>query len=168
MRQRVTRIARPPRALARLLTEGWVTISGEDTMTIAHGSRMARLRLVVLLAVLGALSLGLGACTDLVGAGDRDLEIIWPRNGATLYDEEILRARLRGRSLDDYDIYWYVDDSRERRMSNAWNERPAHKAALVDTWFWDWRGRGPYTVGFIAEDRRGREIAHRTVRVYVE
>jgi hypothetical protein len=38
----------------------------------------------------------------------------------------------------------------------------------VDTWYWDWRRRGPYTVGFIAEDRRGREIAHRTVRVYVE
>jgi hypothetical protein len=125
-------------------------------------------RRAALLAGLVALTLGFGACVDVVGAGDRDLEIIWPRNGATLYDEEILRARLRGYHLDDYEIYWYVDDSRERRMWNAWREQPAQKVFVVDTWFWDWRGRGPYTVGFIAEDRRGREIAHRTVRVYVE
>ncbi|CAN5855722.1 hypothetical protein BH23GEM9_BH23GEM9_35210 [soil metagenome] len=128
----------------------------------------ARVRVVALLAVLGAFSLSLGACTDIIGVGDRDLEIIWPRQGATLYDEETLRARLRGYDVDEYEIYWYVDDGIERRMWNDRNRRPPSKAFTVDTWFWDWRGRGPYTVGFIAEDRRGREIAHRTVRVYVE
>jgi len=98
---------------------------------------------------------------------DRDLEIIWPRNGASLRDEELFRVRLRGRNFDDYEVYWYVDDSRERQM---WNDRESgrrEKVYLVDTWFWDWRGRGPYTVGFTAEDRRGRTLAHRTVRVYV-
>jgi hypothetical protein len=133
-------------------------------MEIANRSRLVR---AGVLAVLAALSLAFGACTDMIGT-DRNLEIIWPRNGATLYDYEMLRARMRGYDLDDYDIYWYVDDRRERRMWNEWHERPAHKAFLVDTWYWDWNRRGPYTVGFIAEDRRGREIAHRTVRVYVE
>lgn len=141
-------------------------------MTIWRGSRMARasarVRVAVLTAALAAVTLSLGACTDLVGVRDRDLEIIWPRHGSVLFDEEILRVRLRGYSLDEYEVWWYVDDSRERRMWNEWGARTPHKAYLVDTWFWDWRGRGPYTVGFIAEDRRGRELAHRTVRVYVE
>jgi hypothetical protein len=136
-------------------------------MRDAKRSLATRIRGAALLALVAGLAITLGACTDIVGAGDRDLEIIWPRDGATLYDEEILRARLRGYNLDDYEIYWYVDDSRERRMYNEWHEQPRHKADWVDTWYWDWRGRGPYTVGFIAEDRRGREIAHRTVRVYV-
>jgi hypothetical protein len=135
-------------------------------MNTVQKQRTRRAPIAALLAVV-ALTVTLGACGDLVGYGDRELDIIWPRNGATLQDDEVFRARLRGYGLEDYDIYWYVDDGRDRRMWNEWNERPAHKAYVVDTWYWDWRGRGPYTVGFVAEDRRGREIAHRTVRVYV-
>jgi predicted small secreted protein len=128
----------------------------------------AKLRAALLLTLLAAVSLSLTACTDIYGVGHRDLEIMWPRQGAVLYDVEVLRARVRGLHLEEYDIYWYVDDRRERRMWNEWYDRPEHKAYEVDTWFWNWRGRGPYTVGFTAVDRRGREIAHRTVRVYVE
>jgi hypothetical protein len=135
-------------------------------MTILKRNRTGRTRVAGVVILLAA-SLTFGACGDVVGVGHSNLEIIWPRHNATLYDEEVLRARLRGYDLDDYEIYWYVDDSRERRMWNEWWERPPHKAEIVDTWFWDWRGRGPYTVGFIAEDRRGRRLAHRTVRVYV-
>lgn len=140
-------------------------------MRVTRAKRMARMPArgrAVAMAAIAALALSIGACTDLVGVRDRDLEIIWPRHGAVLYDEEMLRARLRGYDLDEYEMYWYVDDSRERRMWNEWGSRPPHKAFLVDTWYWDWNGRGPYTVGFIVEDRRGREVAHRTVRVYVE
>jgi hypothetical protein len=124
-------------------------------------------RRLLLAAVLLVASLGLSACDDLYGVGQRDLEILWPRDNVTLQDEEVLRVRLRGRSLEDYDVYWYVDNSPERLMWDDRRERPAQKVYLVDTWFWDWRGRGPYTVGFTAVDRQGREIAHRTVRVYV-
>jgi hypothetical protein len=116
---------------------------------------------------LAAVSLTLASCDDLVGPSDRDLEILWPREGATLVDEEYLQVRLRGYDLDEYEVYWYVDDSREELMYNEWSAAPPHKSTFVDTWFWDWRGSGPYTVGFIVEDYRGREIAHRTVRVYV-
>lgn len=122
-------------------------------------------RLALLFVALGVLPIA--ACTDMAGVRDRDIEIIWPRNNAVLYDIETLRARVRGYELDQYEMYWYVDDSRERRMYDDWWERPPHKVADVDTWDWTWRGRGPYTVGFIVEDRRGREVAHRTVRVYV-
>lgn len=145
-------------------------------MTDGRSSRTARgarrpfgtSRTFAALALLGLVTLA--GCTDITGDGygNRDIEIIYPRNGATLRDEEVLRARVRGRHLDDYEIYWYVDDSRERLMWSEWDGRTPHKAYLVDTWFWTWNGRGPYTIGFIAEDRYGREIAHRTVRVYVE
>jgi len=119
-------------------------------------------------AALTAIALSVTSCGDLVGVDDRDLEILWPRNGATLIDEEVLRARLRGWDLDEYEIYWYVDDSREELMWDEWDDDTPHKAYLVDTWFWDWNGSGPYELVFIAEDDLGREIARRTVRVYVE
>jgi hypothetical protein len=131
------------------------------------GVRPARARRAAVVATLAITTMTLGSCVDLVGAGHRDIEIMWPTRDAVLYDYEVFRARVRGYDLDQYDIYWYVDDSRERRMWDERRERPQHKAYEVDTYYWDWRGTGPYTVGFIAEDRHGREIAHRTVRVYV-
>lgn len=125
-------------------------------------------RIVQLIAIVALLTVPLGACSDVIGVGSRDLEILWPRNGATLYEYEVLRARVPGYDMRDYDIWWYVDDSRELRMYDEWDEQPEHKSYEVDTWDWYWNGSGPYTIGFIAEDRSGRRIAHRTVRVYVE
>jgi hypothetical protein len=129
--------------------------------------RLARAGARTVLAGLAALAVTLAGCSDLTGVSDRDLEILWPRQGATLVDEEYLEVRLRGYQLDEYEVYWYVDDSEEVRMWDEWDDSPPHKAYWVDTYFWDWRGRGPYTLGFIAEDHRGRQLAHRTVRVYV-
>lgn len=130
-------------------------------------ARPIRARTIVALALTAFFGLAAAACTDVYGPRNRDLEIIWPRNGATLVDEEVLSVRLRGYRLDEYEVYWYIDDSREWRMHDDWYSRPERKTYVVDTWYWDWRGRGPYTLGFIAEDRRGRQIAHRTIRVYV-
>lgn len=131
------------------------------------GNRRRSWRRGAAVLALAAVTLSLSTCTDIVGIRDRDLEILWPRNNATLSGEEYLEVRLRGYRLYEYEVYWYVDDSREQRMWNEWDDYPEHKAYIVDTWYWDWRGRGPYTVGFIAEDYRGRQLAHRTVRVYV-
>jgi hypothetical protein len=127
-----------------------------------------RVRSAGVAAALAVIALTATSCDELVGAGDRNLEILWPRNGETLVEEELLRARLRGWDLEDYDIYWYVDDGREELMWDEWEDGTPYKAYLADTWLWDWNGRGPYEVGFIAEDNLGREIARRTVRVYVE
>lgn len=126
-----------------------------------------RLRVTGALAGLAVMSMTLAACAEAGTFPARELEIIWPTRGATLIDEEVLRVRLPGYSLNDYEVYWYVDNGPEVRMWNVRSGRTPHKAYPVDTWFWDWRGSGPYTVGFIAEDRWGNEIAHRTVRVYV-
>jgi hypothetical protein len=130
----------------------------------AAGSR----RIVQMIALMAMLTLPLVACDDLVGVGSRDIEIIWPRNGATLYGFETLRARVRGYDLDDYDMFWYVDGGVQRRMHDEWRDNPEHKYYEIDTWDWYWNGRGPYEIGFIAEDWRGRRIAHRTVRVYID
>lgn len=124
-------------------------------------------RVVVLVAV-AVMGVTVAACGDMIEVRDPALEILWPVRGAILFDEEVLRVWLPGYALDEYEVYWYVDDSRERRMWNLWDAGTPHKAYPVDTWYWGWRGRGPYTVGFIAEDRHGRQISHRTVRVYVE
>lgn len=122
----------------------------------------------MLAVVIALLTVPLGACVDVIGSGSRDLEILWPHNGSTLYGYEVLRARVRGYDLEDYDIYWYIDDGVERRMYDEWYENPPHKAYGVDTYDWYWNGRGPYTIGFIAEDYRGRRIARREIRVYVD
>jgi hypothetical protein len=160
---------------ARVLKSGVSENSAGGNMKVRLGHQFARAsaRRVRLAGVAAALAvstiaLSLTSCTDLAGVGDRDLEILWPRNGEALIDEEVLRARVRGYDLDDYDIYWYVDDSPEEPMWDEWDDGEPYKAYRVDTWFWDWNGSGPYEIGFIAEDASGREIARRTVRVYVE
>lgn len=125
------------------------------------------LRLGAIAVSVGALALPAASCTDVLGGSD-DIEILWPTRNASLWDEEVLRARVGHRDLNDYDIYWSIDGGVERLMWNEWEDRTPHKAYVVDTWYWDWNGSGPYTLRFVAEDYRGREIARRTVQVYVE
>lgn len=113
------------------------------------------------------------SCDLPLGVGDpfgsAYIEIAWPENDARLYGTEVFRARLRdGRRLDDYEMYWYVDDGRDERMYDNWQDRTPHKFDEVDVYRWDWRGRGPYTVTFVAEDYSGRVIGERSVRVYVD
>jgi hypothetical protein len=158
-------------ALARALKYPGVKPSPRSRTTVMNriaqsGRLVSGARTLLMVLVFG---LTLAGCIDATGLGarDTDLEIIWPRPEATLIDEEYLQVRLRGWDLDEYEVYWYVDDSREELMWNEWEDHPEHKGYVVDTWFWDWRGEGPYTVGFIAEDVRGRRLAERTVRVYV-
>lgn len=136
------------------------------TEHLRHLVRRLPLRFGVIVAV-AALALSTAACSDVLGGND-GIEILWPDSNARLWDEEVLRARVRGRDLNDYDIYWSIDGGVDRLMWNEWEDRTPHKAYVVDTWYWDWNGRGPYTLRFVAEDYRGREIARRTVRVYVE
>lgn len=127
-----------------------------------------RARAAGALAGLAVIGLAVSACVELGTYPARDMEIMWPVRGAVMFDEEVLQVRIPGYRLDDYEVYWYVDGGPAVRMWNVRSTRTPHKAYVVDTWYWDWRGRGPYTVGFIAEDRWGHEIAHRTVRVYVD
>jgi hypothetical protein len=118
-------------------------------------------------AALALIALSAASCTDITGS-ERDLQILWPREGATLRDEELLQVRLRGRDLDDYEVFWSVDGGREELMWNEWDDGTPYKGYIVDTWYWDWNGGGPYEVTFLATDFSGREIARRRVRVYVE
>ncbi|MGH7475929.1 MAG: hypothetical protein ACRELD_06550 [Longimicrobiales bacterium] len=135
----------------------------------ASRSRLFRARSLAAAAALALLLSGCVDAGDVFGIGG-GIEVLHPEDGERLYGVTTLRARVRDNRYhpEDYRMFWYVDDSREYEMYDEWDTRTPHKVDVVDARYWNWRGRGPYTVGFIAEDWRGRRIAERRIRVYVD
>jgi endoglucanase len=123
-----------------------------------------------------AFALATSACSDsaydaafepsFLSASSANLEIVSPAADATLSGTSTLRARLTDRSGTSYTMYWQVDGGSRVRMSESGGYH--HSTADVSTW--SWRGAGPYTISFTAEQKvRGRVtvVGRGSVEVYV-
>jgi endoglucanase len=94
------------------------------------------------------------------------VDIVAPHEGATLSGVVEFRAALSNlRPAAEYEMFWQVDDGVQNRMSDR---DAVYKTAAVDVSGWNWRGSGPYTVKFVARERRNnRLIAQESVTVQV-
>lgn len=108
----------------------------------------------------------LGPDEDTRSTSESGLSIWWPTEGAWLEGVQPFKARLEGWSLSKYRMYWQVDGG---GLNEMWNSREGgdHKAAAVDLSGWTWRGTGPYTVTFVARNRKGKVLATRSVSINV-
>ncbi len=143
---------------------------------ISRASMVARQRFkkrsVVRAAILGAILLNIVAFPANVsfsGAqaslGEGTVEVWWPKNGAHLSGTQPFKAMVSG--LDDvsqYEMYWQVDGGQENRMDNSSEDYP-HKESSVDLSEWEWRGKGPYEVTFVAK-KDGVPVAKSSITIY--
>jgi endoglucanase len=126
-----------------------------------------------------AVPLALAACADspvdpveyMDGGGSKpvrsEVEVLSPGAGATLTGVQLFSGRVASLALSDYTLHWQVDGGTLSPAMGDSNEGVAHKRAHVDVSGWTWRGTGPYTVNFVARDRRGRTLGQSSVTVHV-
>lgn len=134
--------------------------------------RLARLRTRALAPL--AVAILASACTDLAtGVGEdsasaraAEIDVWWPTDGAQVSGVQPFKASLGTWKLNQYDMYWQVDGGELTYMGDSWVDG-AHKEIPVDVSEFTWRGAGPYTVNFVAKDRKGNVVAERSVQVTV-
>jgi len=92
------------------------------------------------------------------------VDIWWPTDGVTMSGTQPLKAMLENADVNNYHMYWQVDGGQRNEMFNSTQDYP-HKEALVDFTGWSWKGRGPYTLTFIATDQNGNTLGSKSVNI---
>ncbi|MEK7218613.1 MAG: glycoside hydrolase family 6 protein [Patescibacteria group bacterium] len=92
------------------------------------------------------------------------LDVWWPTDNAVISGTQPFKVMLQDHVVQEYEAYWQVDGDRLNPMTTSMEGYP-HKETSVDLSGWTWRGRGPYTVTFVAKDGAGTVLAMRSVRI---
>lgn len=100
-------------------------------------------------------------------AGQYTISIWWPTNGATLSGIQPFKAVVNNLNLSQYNLYWQVDGGNLVLMPDNHTDAP-HKEASVAVNGWTWRGRGPYTVNFVAKDLSGSTLVQQSIQIFVQ
>ncbi len=87
-------------------------------------------------------------------SGSSNVQAWWPTNGATISGIQPFQGMYQGLSLDQYNMFWSVDNGQWNVMSDNYANYP-HKQANVDVSGWTWDGNGPYDVKFIVQTSSG-------------
>ncbi len=95
-----------------------------------------------------------------------DVRVWWPTAGSNLAGSQPFKAEVKNMALDQYDMFWQVDNRELSLMSNSTTDYP-HKEMMVNVASWNWRGTGPYTLTFIAKDKSGNIVGQMTEQVSV-
>jgi hypothetical protein len=98
-------------------------------------------------------------------APTNNIAVWWPTDQAVLSGNQPFKSVLQGYSLGNYKMYWQVDNGQLNLMGNSNVDAP-HKESIVNVATWTWRGRGPYTVTFVARDLTNRTLATRSIIIY--
>jgi len=94
------------------------------------------------------------------------LDIWWPAEGAAVSGVEPWKGLLVDKPLSEYELYWQVDGDRLNRLPDNWDGVP-HKEDQIDLSGWNWKGRGPYRITFVAKNGAGGVLAEQSVNIYV-
>jgi endoglucanase len=108
--------------------------------------------------------IGLGFSATNLSLADAT-EVWWPANGATVSGIQPFKAMYSGRAVENYKMFWQVDNGGLVEMPNNYTDYP-HKEASVDLSGWNWKGAGPYTITFTAKDFSGNELSRNSVTIY--
>ncbi len=98
-------------------------------------------------------------------APSSDLETWWPTDGSVVTGTQPFMAMMKGKNIDEYVMYWQVDDGNKNRMETN-NTNYPHKEATVDLAGWNWKGTGSYKITFSAYTNSNEKITERSVNIY--
>jgi hypothetical protein len=96
--------------------------------------------------------------------GGGSVEVWWPIDQANVVGTQPFKAIVQNRALDTYSMFWQVDGDRLNDMYNSSEEYP-HKEAMINVSDWTWKGRGPYSINFVAKDSSGNIIGQKSVQI---
>jgi hypothetical protein len=95
------------------------------------------------------------------------IDIWWPTDGSNVGGSIVpFKALVENRDVSTYNIYWQVDGGGLVFMPTNTTDYP-HKEFDADLTNWTWRGNGPYTVNFVAQDLSGNVLGQKSVSITV-
>jgi endoglucanase len=94
------------------------------------------------------------------------LSVWWPTDNATVSGVQPFKALVDGMPINNYSMYWQVDNGQLNGMATNNTDYP-HKEATVDVSGWRWQSSGNYMLNFVAKDQSGNVIVERRVQIHV-
>lgn len=91
------------------------------------------------------------------------MNVWWPAANYPMSGVQPFKAMLPDVAIEQYDLYWQVDNGQLNAMANSYQDYP-HKEAMVDLSGWSWHGSGPYHITFVAK-QGGTVIAQKSVEI---
>lgn len=104
--------------------------------------------------------------TDAAKSTQSSLNNWWPKAGSSLTGTQTFTADLANWNVDQYEMYWSVDNGVANKMDSSYGGYP-HKTADVNVDLWQWQADGSYTLSFIAKHPDGTEITRTSFDVFV-
>jgi endo-1,4-beta-D-glucanase Y len=95
-----------------------------------------------------------------------NVSIWWPGSTQAVSGEQPFKAVLDGYDLNQYQMYWQVDNGGLNLMSSV-HGTAAHKISMVDLQYWTWSQSGRYTINFVAKKLDGTVIAQKSTIITV-
>jgi endoglucanase len=102
--------------------------------------------------------------TDAAKSTQSSLNNWWPKEGSSVTGTQSFTANLANWSVDQYEMYWSVDNGSANKMVNSYSGYP-HKTADVNVDLWQWQADGSYTLSFIAKQPNGTEITRTSINI---
>jgi endoglucanase len=128
-----------------------------------HMSNLQRISIaLIIMAMLLPTSSFASSPTLIVSTPD----VWWPANSAQITGIQPFKAVMSGASLENYSMYWQVDNGQWNRMENSYQEYP-HKEAIVNLDGWTWKDSRGYDITFIVVSSRGYVLGKKTVSISV-
>ncbi len=100
-------------------------------------------------------------------ASGSTVEVWWPSDGSRVSGVQPFKAMVNNMDIGQYQMFWQVDGDRLNVMGDS-NEDYPHKESLVDLTGWNWKGTGPYTINFVAQNSSGQAISEKAVNIYIQ
>jgi hypothetical protein len=95
-----------------------------------------------------------------------NLSIWWPANDVNMTGNAPFYAVLNGRSLNDYKMYWQVDNGGQVEMYND-SQFGGYKFFWVNFATWTWKPKTErYKITFTAKDNGGQVLATNSVNIF--
>ncbi len=94
------------------------------------------------------------------------IDVWWPTDSVYVQGVQPFKALLQNNNLDQYQMFWQVDNGNAVQMYDSYTDYP-HKEAIVDVTNWNWKGKGPYIITLIAKDYRGNTLSTATRTIYI-
>ena len=95
-----------------------------------------------------------------------NLSVWWPANDINMSGNAPFKAVLDGKSVNDYKMYWQVDNGGQVEMYND-NTNGGYKFFWVDFSSWTWKPKTErYKITFTAKNNTGQIIATKSVNIF--
>lgn len=125
--------------------------------------------LTVKTAIIAAITAGVVASISLVLVSalrpSTTVNPWWPIDGAHITGQQPFKADLVGSSVNEYKMFWHVDDGTWNVMETSLQDYP-HKEVIVDISDWNWKGEGPYKVTYVATSLSGKVLASKSFEIF--